>query len=77
MKNCKYLERSGEDKEFLEERDEVTIDKKTDRYYKNTPPILFVTDLEDNGILKITRKSMPDFNLWNPWVDHNVKNLGM
>ncbi|CAH1972420.1 unnamed protein product [Acanthoscelides obtectus] len=74
LKGCKYYD-IIHDTTGREEDEEVSVTKQTDRLYRAVEKHLYVTNVMDEGIFKITRDSkMPDFCLWNPWSD-GVKKL--
>ncbi|KAG5871064.1 hypothetical protein JTB14_030572 [Gonioctena quinquepunctata] len=71
LHGCRFQDRLGKPDLFLkEDRAEVSISKITDRVYKNTPRSLYLKDMGDGRVVKLSRTNLPDFNVWNPWEVH-------
>nr|CAI5842826.1 unnamed protein product [Callosobruchus analis] len=74
LKGCKYDDLLRNTPE-VEEDEEVFIKENTDRMYRDVEKHLYIANVMDEGLFKITRDlQMPDFCLWNPWSD-GVKEL--
>ncbi|VEN48733.1 unnamed protein product, partial [Callosobruchus maculatus] len=69
LKGCKYNDLLRNTLE-VEEDEEVFITGHTDRKYDDVERDLYITNVMDEGLFKITQDlNMPDFSLWNPWSD--------
>ncbi|CAH1155227.1 unnamed protein product [Phaedon cochleariae] len=80
LKDCSLVDRVEACQKAYpkEDREEVDVLTKTDRLYKDTPDVIYITNGEGEEVIKITKSNLPDFNLWNPWIEQakELRDLG-
>ncbi len=52
-----------------EERAEISFDRETDRVYCAAPDRVAIRDDARRAFIAIEKEGMPDYVVWNPWVD--------
>ncbi|XP_035233274.1 putative glucose-6-phosphate 1-epimerase [Stegodyphus dumicola] len=74
LKDCTYIDKVRNGKEFIEDREEVTVSEFTDRIYKNTSVVHKIKNLSGDREGSIEKFNLPDTVIWNPWIE-NAKSM--
>jgi D-hexose-6-phosphate mutarotase len=62
-----------ENKQSVENREEVTVMGEVDRIYKNVPSVLTIQNTMIGNGLVIVKNEFKDVVVWNPWIDNAKK----
>lgn len=65
LQKLKFIDKTDDRKEKVEDREKVTIIEETDRIYLDTPNSLKVPAID----LLLHKRNLPDATVWNPWIE--------
>ncbi len=69
LKGFYFADYLTDHKEFKEEQNELTINKETDRVYKQVMNDIELIRSSANDKILIKKENMPDVVVWNPWKE--------